>query len=124
VELKLGCNKGSATLETAVMFLILIIMVTGFIFLINAVTVYSVAQTAAREGAREYAITDNASKAARKAKDELSIGGIEPSSAKVTTESAGRERRVKVTIDYPIYIPLIGKSDIQIQGGAVFRSIK
>ena len=65
--MKLGCNKGSATLETAVMFLILIIMVTGFIFLINAVTVYSVAQTAAREGAREYAITDNASKAARKA---------------------------------------------------------
>ena len=77
-----------------------------------------------QERGKEYAITDNASKAARKAKDELSIGGIEPSSAKVATESAGRERRVKVTIDYPIYIPLIGKSDIQIQGGAVFRSIK
>ena len=121
--MKLGCNKGSATLETAVMFLILIIMVTGFMFLINAVTVYSVAQTAAREGAREYAVTNNRTRAINKAKTELELGRVDPAKARITAVAEGQERRMIVTIDYSIYLPFAGNHDITLQGGATFRRV-
>ena len=121
--MKLGCNKGSATLETAVMLLILIIMVTGFMFLINAVTVYSVAQTAAREGAREYAVTNNRTRAINKAKTELELGRVDPAKARITAVAEGQERRMIVTIDYSIYLPFAGNHDITLQGGATFRRV-
>lgn len=116
-------EKGSATIETAVMFLLVLVLVVGFLHLTGAVTAYSVAQTAAREGAREYAETDSASSAVRKAKVELAAGGIDEEKAEIKTSSTGLERRVMVSIYYPVYLPLAGKKDFTLQGAAVFRKV-
>lgn len=114
-------DKGSATIETSVMFLLIIMLTVGFIHLTHAVTLYAVAQTAAREGAREYAMTDSKAKAINKAKTELQASGVDLWRAKIHTKADGQERVVTVDIDYGFHVPLIGRKDITMQGGAAFR---
>lgn len=116
-------NKGSVILETAVMFILIIVLIVGFMHLTNAVSIYAVAQTAAREGAREYAVTNNRTRAINKAKTELELGRVDPAKARITAVAEGQERRMIVTIDYSIYLPFAGKHDITLQGGATFRRV-
>jgi len=117
-------NKGSATIETAVMFLLLIMLLTGFIYFINGVTVYSVLQVAAREGAREYSLSDSESKAIKKVKMELKSGGIDPKDVNISTKKIGNERQMTVDTDYNFYIPIAGSYDLKLQGGATFRAVR
>lgn len=116
-------SRGSATIETAVMLLLVFMLTVGFMQLINAVTVYSVAQTAAREGAREYAETNSASSAVKKAKVELEAGAVDERKAEIKTSASGQERRVTVSIKYPVYLPFTGQKDFVLKGGAVFRKV-
>jgi Flp pilus assembly protein TadG len=117
-------NKGSAIIETSVMFLLILTLVTGFIYLTNMVTTYSVIQTAAREGAREYSLTDNNSKAVNRAIYELKMGGVDADKAKITAKAEGQERRVTVAMDYTFFVPFIGSKELTLQSGATFRVVK
>lgn len=117
-------KKGSATIETAVMIILIMMLAVGFIYLSQAVTVASVVQTAAREGAREYSLTDNKAKAVNKAIIELKMGGIDSSNANIAAKAEAQERRVAVTVNYPLAVPFVGKREITLKGGAVFRVAK
>jgi Flp pilus assembly protein TadG len=120
----LRTNRGSATLEASVMFILILILIVGFVYLINAVTVYAVAQTAAREGAREYSMTDSSAKAVKKAKVELETGGVDSNRATITTNAAGQERRMTVTVNYPFYVPVVGERELALRCGASFRRVR
>lgn len=117
-------NKGSAIIETSVMFLLILTLVVGFIYLTNAVTTYSVVQTAAREGAREYSLTDSKTRAVNKAVYELKMGGVDADKAKITAKAEGQERRVTVAMDYTFFVPFIGSKELMLQSGATFRVVK
>lgn len=116
-------DRGSAAIETATMFLLIIALVVGFMYLMQTVTAYSAIQTAAREGAREYSLTDDKTKAVNKAVRELELAGIDLNRAKISAQSVGQERRVSITYQYDFYVPFLGEKDMTIESGAVFRVV-
>lgn len=116
-------TRGSATIEASVMFVLILILIVGFIYLTNAISVYSAVQTAAREGAREYAMTNSKTKAVRKAQTELELGKVDSDSVIINAQAEGQERRMIVTVDYSFYLPFLGNRNIILQGGAIFRRV-
>jgi Flp pilus assembly protein TadG len=116
-------DRGSATIETATMFLLIIVLVVGFMCLMQTVTAYSAIQTAAREGAREYSLTDDKTKAVNKAVRELELAGIDLNRAKISAKSVGQERRVSITYQHDFYVPFLGEQDMTVESGAVFRVV-
>ncbi len=123
LNLKLD-NRGSATIEGSVMFILILILTMGFVYLTNAITVYAVAQTAAREGAREYAMTDSRTKAVIKARTEIELSGVEIKDVSITPMAEGQERRMTVTVNYPFYVPVVGERELVLQSGASFRRVR
>ncbi|MHB1126966.1 MAG: TadE/TadG family type IV pilus assembly protein [Bacillota bacterium] len=101
-------ERGSAIVEVAVMFPLILMLVAGFIMLSQAVRISTVLEVAAREGAREFSVTHDTVRAATKAKNELSIGGIDPDKATITVSTNGSDREVVVELSFPIYIPFAG----------------
>ena len=69
-------EKGSVIIEVALMMPLLLMIIFGFLGLNKMVQDCVVIQTAAREGARHYAIHYNASEAIEVANKELKTGGI------------------------------------------------
>ncbi|MHB1418669.1 MAG: TadE/TadG family type IV pilus assembly protein [Bacillota bacterium] len=104
----LKSEKGSAIVEVAVMFPLVIMLVAGFILLSQAIRLDTVLQVAAREGAREFSVTHDIVRAADKATEELTLGGVDPQKAAISVTSNGFDRKVVVEMPFPIYIPLAG----------------
>lgn len=96
-------------------------LVFGFIMFTHAMRINTVLQVAAREGARDYAKTHSQTQAVEKVKDELSIGGIDPSDADIDISINGQERRVKVKLPYPIFVPFAGEYGLALKGDASFH---
>jgi len=113
-------DRGSAIVEVAIMFPIILMLVFGFIMFTHAVRINTVLEVAAREGARDYAKTHNKTQTIKKVKDELSIGGISPGDASIKISENGQERRVTVELSYPIYVPFAGEYGLRLKGDASF----
>ncbi len=114
-------QRGSALVEVAIMLPIIMMLVFGFIQFTTAIRINTVLQMAAREGARKYAVTENKTAAMQKTKDELKLGGINPSDTDIfVTDDNGR--RVIVEMPIPIYIPFAGGKNYKIKGDAVFHT--
>lgn len=114
-------EKGSALVEVALMLPIILGMVFGFLFFTHAVRMNTVLEVAAREAARNYAVTHDLTKAKNKAKDELAMGNINPAKAVITVSSVGNEKRASVKMPFPIQIPFFGLHDLMLEGQAVFH---
>lgn len=114
-------SKGSAMVEVAIMFPVVLALVFGFMWFTQAIRMTTVLQVAAREAARQYAVSDSASRAVQKARDELALGNIDRSHVSVKTYSDKGERKVTVTMPYLIRIPFMGDYPLKLQGSAVFR---
>lgn len=114
-------DKGSAVVEVTILLPIILMLVFGFIFFTQAIRVNTVLNVAAREGAREFAITHSSSRAIAKAKEELAIGGINPNDATVTTYQKGYERSVRVELPYFGHIAFVGKYPLMLKGEMTFH---
>ena len=114
-------EQGSAIVEVAIMFPVILALVVGFIMFTLAVRTDTVLQTAAREAAREYAVTHNAASAREKARKELSLGGIDHKRTVITIDTVGYEKRVSIEMLYPIYVPLAGGYSPTLKGVAGFH---
>ncbi|MHB1127559.1 MAG: TadE/TadG family type IV pilus assembly protein [Bacillota bacterium] len=101
-------ENGSAIVEVAVIFPLIIMLVAGFIVLSQAVRIDTVLEVAAREGAREFSVTHDLGRATERAKNELDIGGVDPEKATISVTSNGFDRKVLVEFPFPIYIPFAG----------------
>jgi Flp pilus assembly protein TadG len=115
-------QRGSAVVEVAVIFPLVIALTFGFIFFNFAVREHTVLQVAAREAAREYSISNNQTRAINTAKEEVSIGGIDPNLVTVSTKADGSRRYAMVRLERNIKIPFI--QDIyqnRMKGEAVFH---
>jgi hypothetical protein len=115
-------DKGSAIVEVAIMFPIILMLVFGFIMFTHAVRINTVLQVAAREGARDYAKTHNQARAVEKVKDELSMAGIDPSDVDIDISVNGQERRVRVKLPYPVFVPFAGEYGLSLKGDASFHA--
>ncbi len=114
-------SKGSTVVEVAIMFPIILALIFGFMWFTQAIRMDTILQVAAREAARQYAVSDSASRAVQKARDELALGNIDSSRASIRAYSDRGERKVTVTIPYLIQIPFMGEYPLKLQGSAVFR---
>lgn len=96
---KLKNNRGSATVEAAITLPLLTLIVFGFLFLNGAIKDSIVIQQAAREGAREYAMTNNGTSGINVASQELLDRGINPSKATITAVAAGDARGIRIAMN-------------------------
>lgn len=103
------------------MFPIVLALVFGFMMFTQAMRVNTVLQVAAREAARQYAVSDDPARAVQKARDELKLGNVDPAGATILTNAEGAERKVTVKFPYGFMVPFAGKYPLTLQGSAVFR---
>jgi len=89
-------EKGSATVEAAILIPLLLTIFLAFIFLNNIVKETMVLESAAKEGAKTYAMTGNISMAINTAKNEVKKGGIKPENVIITPLSKGDSRGMRV----------------------------
>lgn len=113
-------EKGSVLIETAVMFMIVTMIVTGYIFFLQAIRIHTVAKIAAREAAREYAVTNDAGQAKERAKSELALGGVDPKYAEIEPDTDGKKRIVVIRINRGFYIPFAGSYGFELKGEASY----
>ena len=55
-------NKGTMIVEVAIMFMLVTMLTTGYLYFTQAMRINTVLKIAAREGAREYSVTNNPSR--------------------------------------------------------------
>lgn len=96
-------KKAAALVETAIMVPLLVMIIFGFISYTQVIKDSLVMQTAAREGARRYAVYHDAGKAISTAYAELAAGKV--SGATVIPLASGQDRGVRVEKDVIIKIP-------------------
>jgi uncharacterized protein (UPF0333 family) len=113
-------NRGNVIIETAIMFMMVTMMMAGYIYFTQAIRINTVAKIAAREGAREYAVTNDSAQAEEKTRSELALGGINPNIADVSTKAVGYKRLVTVKIGHGFYIPFTGSYNVELGGGAQY----
>ena len=118
---RLRSEDGSAVVETALMLPIVLMLVFGFIAFTQAVATKVVLETAAREGARSYAVSNSAATAQAKVREELAVGRINPDAAQVVAQSTGGGRAVTVTMPYSFHVPFAGGYSPTLAGSAVFK---
>lgn len=104
---KIKNNKGSATVEAAIMLPLLVLIVFGFLFLNGAIKDSMIIQQAAREGAREYAMTDSASSGIAVARQELVNRGLDASKASIASISHGDARGIRIVMNVIGFTDLI-----------------
>lgn len=101
-------EKGSAITEFALTLPLVLLLVFGYIFLMNGVKTHIIMQTAAREGARAYANPtsweDNFETAIEVAENELSANNIQ--GADVTAYADGFDRIVIIEKPYSTRFPM------------------
>lgn len=114
-------DRGSVVLEVAIITPIILMLVFGYLFFLQAVNTKMLLQTAAREGARVYAAQGSATAAESAAYRELDQQGIDSSDVSVTARKSGSDVWVTVDMPYSLYIPFAGDYDMTLTGKAVFR---
>jgi Flp pilus assembly protein TadG len=114
-------ERGNAVIEVAIMFPIVLALVFGFMMFTQAMRVNTVLQVAAREAARQYAVSNDPARAVQKAREELSLGNVDPKRATILTNADGAERKVTVKFPYGFKVPFAGEYPLTLQGSAVFR---
>jgi len=117
----LGNENGSSVVEVAIILPLILALTFGPIFINMAQRTQMVLDTAAREGARDFAKSDNVSRAVSKAKKELQIGGVNPNDTTINAIRNGYERQVKIEMDHPMMIPFVGLLDPKLRGSATFH---
>jgi len=102
------------------MFMLVIMMFAGYIYFTQAMRINTLCKIAAREGAREYSVTNNSYEAREKAKSELALGGIDPDSRgiHITTKKDNGKRSVIVESKYGFHTPFVGEYNLNLKGGA------
>lgn len=113
-------NRGSVIVEVAVMFIIVTMLATGYIYFTQFMRVKTALKIAAKEGAREYSITNNPSKARSRVMAELSLAGIDSDTVDISISRDGKKRIVNVRARDGFYIPFAGEYDLNLRGGAEF----
>jgi uncharacterized protein (UPF0333 family) len=113
-------NKGSVIVEVAVMFMIVTMMATGYLYFTQSMRINTTLKIAAKEGAREYSVTNNPSKARSRVKSELLLAGIDPSGVDISITSSGKKRIVNVRARHGFYAPFAGEYDLNLRGGAEY----
>ncbi|MDN5344560.1 MAG: hypothetical protein PWQ18_671 [Clostridia bacterium] len=116
-------SKGSAVVETAIMFPLVLMLTFGFIMFTQAIRINTVLEVAAREAARTYSLTNNSSLATQKARAELALGGVpNAEQATIGLSSSGYDRKVTVDLPYNFHIPFAGGGFVKaLRGSAVFH---
>jgi hypothetical protein len=114
-------ENGSAVVEVAIMMPLLLMLIFGSIMFIQAYRTQVVLDTAAREAAREYAVTHDSSEAREKAEIELMIGGINPDETNIITRVNDFERQVIIEMNYRFQVPFAGKYNPVLRGTASFH---
>lgn len=108
-------EKGSALVQTAIVIPIILLMFLGLVLFSNAYRYKIVMSMAAKEGAREYAVSmGDRDEAAKIAKKELAMGGVD---ADVTV--AGR--KVKIEKPIGVNITLFGNRKIKLKTEHEFK---
>jgi len=97
-------EKGSVIIEVALMMPLLLMIVFGFIGLNKMVKDSMVVQTAAREGARHYAIFHDPDEAVEIANKELESGGIKDATINIVHQPPN-DRGVVVQKPFLLNIP-------------------
>lgn len=118
---RLRSDRGSAILETAIMLPIVLLLTFGFIFFTQAVATRIVLETAAREGARTYAVYNSAAMAEDKVMQELAVGQVDPDDVEIIIEGSSYQRVVTVKMPYSFYVPFAGEYAPVLVGSAVFK---
>jgi len=112
-------QRGSAVMiELAIMLPIMIMLFYGFTMFTNILSADIAIKTAAREGAREYAITNVASKGVAKANAELSSSKVSGVSIEPFTEGDGRG--IRITKKMGFTIPFAGTYGPTLEGVGIF----
>lgn len=112
-------QKGSSVIfELAVLLPVMVMIFYGYTVFTNALATDIALQTAAREGAREYAITNIASRGVAKANSELSASKVSGASVEHFIDGDGRGIRVSKTIG--ITIPFAGHYGPTIERVGIF----
>lgn len=114
------CEKGSVIVELGLLVPLLAAITYGFIMFTNVVRTDIILQVAAREGAREYSVSNSSNKAINAAKLQIEMGEIDVDSVTITPKSKDKERIVAVNKTMTFYIPFAGPYNIELQKGAVF----
>ncbi len=113
-------NKGSVIVEVAIMFMLVTMLTTGYLYFTQAMRINTVLKIAAREGAREYSVTNNPSRTRDRIKSELSLAGIDTGKVDIDVVSNGKKRIVKVKARHGFYAPFAGEYDLDLKGGAEY----
>ena len=112
-------NRGSAVIvELAVLLPLMIMIFYGFTIFTNALATDLALKTAAREGAREYAITHNVSDGIKRANDELDSSKIKD--ATVVSFKEGDGRGIKVSKKIGVNVPFAGFYGPELIGVGLF----
>ncbi len=111
-------NKGSAIIEMGIMMPLFLMLVFGYIFMVNVVRTDITIQTAVREGARLYSISHSANEAIEKTIKELKNNNIKTNDVIITPIIDGNKRGI-VAKKY-LYVP-IPKIKFPIERGAIFH---
>lgn len=112
-------QRGSSVLfELAFLIPVLVMIFYGYTMFTNALAIDIALKTAAREGAREYAITNVANKGVQKAQTELSASRISGASVEPFTE--GKARGIRVRKKYVITVPFAGTYGPTLEGVGIF----
>lgn len=113
-------NKGSVLIEVALMFLVVTMLTVGYLYFTQAMRMQTVAQIAAREGARVYAITNNPVRARERIRAELALGRVDPDDCEILIRKDGSKRIVSVQIKRGFYVPAAGEYNLNLRGGAEY----
>lgn len=111
-------DKGSVTIELGFSIAVICAMLFGFMAIMNGVKTDIALQAAAREGAREYATTDDSSLAKLKAESELNSMNIGGATAVPSVE--GDQRSMTLQKNYTYTIPLFGSYSKTLMGYCTF----
>lgn len=114
------CEKGSIIVELGLLLPLLVAITYGFIMFTNVIRTDIILQVAAREGAREYAVTNDINKAKNSAILQLKMGGVDIDIINIESENIDKKRIIKVNKNISFYIPFAGQYDIRLKKGAVF----
>lgn len=116
----LRCEKGTVVVEVAVMFMVVVLIAAGYVSFVQAMRINTAVKIAAREGARDYSITNSASSARERAKSELALAGIDPSKVDIEVSGSGKKRTLTIRAKRGFYIPFAGSYTFDLGGGAEY----
>ena len=112
-------ERGSSTLiELAVILPVMIMLFYGFTVFTNILSIDIAIKTAAREGAREYALSGSPSEGKDRALEELLSSGV--NGATITSFTEGDARGITVSKKIGVNIPFAGFYGPELEGVGIF----